>query len=344
MITSATNYRDRIKLSYATLARLQADGFPVADILRRAHLPPNLFQQTPLVVTTAQWFALWEVLDSYIDDPGFGLKLPGTLQSEPYDVLTITALSAAFFHDALTKIARYKRLFSAEDILLTRYGSEWHVEGVWLATEQPPPPRLIDMSFAHIVGVGQRGTGQPLYPTRVVLRRDEAHRSLYEAHFHCPVEFGAGRDMLCFSDETMMQPFSTANPDLLALIEPQLETERRDLLVPQSISEQVKRLLRRRIAGQPPTLQDIARELAISPRTLQRRLSDQGMQFQQLLEAVRHELAKEYLEASALELNEIAFLLGYKEASSFHRAFHQWEGLSPGQWRGTAVRQSRVDV
>src|SRR3712207_2118189 len=89
----------------------------------------------------------------------------------------------------------------------------------------------------------------------------------------------------------------------------------------------------RSIAGQPPTTHDVARELNMSTRTLQRRLADEGVQFQQLLEAVRHEMAKEYLRASSLPLNEIAFLLGYKEASSFHRAFHHWEGLSPGQWR-----------
>ena len=63
------------------------------------------------------------------------------------------------------------------------------------------------------------------------------------------------------------------------------------------------------------------------------RLADEGMHFQQVVEAVRRELARQYLTGSSLELNEIAFLLGYEEASSFHRAFRHWEGTSPGQWR-----------
>ncbi len=155
---------------------------------------------------------------------------------------------------------------------------------------------------------------------------------MYEAYFQRPVDFGAERDMLLMSHEAMMQPFSTANPDLLALLEPQLEAALHDS-VQQGFIDQVKRLLRSRIAGQAPTTQDVASELKMSIRTLQRRLADEGVHFQRLLENVRHEMAKEYLRASSLELNEIAFLLGYQEASSFHRAFHHREGRSPGQWR-----------
>jgi AraC-like DNA-binding protein len=66
---------------------------------------------------------------------------------------------------------------------------------------------------------------------------------------------------------------------------------------------------------------------------LQRRLAEEGVPFQHLLEQVRHKLAKTYLQASELELTEIAFLLGYQEPASFHRAFLQWEGQPPGQWR-----------
>lgn len=339
MTTSVTNHHDRIRVSHTVLARLNALGIAPSEILHRARLPLTLFQQETIVVTTAQWFALWAALDSYIDDPAFGLKLPHMVQGEPYDALTITALSAASFHDALHKIARYKRIFSAEDIHVTRHGSRWAIEVRWLATTQQPPPRLIDASFAHVVEIGQRGTGQLLYPHRVTLRRAALHRSLYEAHFRCPIDFDAERDTLYFSDEVLMQPFSTANPNLLALLEPQLEAERRDRLAPPRLLDQVKWLLRSRIAGQPPTIGEVARELLMSTRTLQRRLAEEGQPFQQLVETVRHELAKEYLQASTLGLTEIAFLLGYQEASSFHRAFHQWEGLSPGQWRDTVLHQ-----
>ena len=71
----------------------------------------------------------------------------------------------------------------------------------------------------------------------------------------------------------------------------------------------------------------------MSARTLQRRLTDAGITFQQLVEDTRRELAHHYLKHSAFELNETAYLLGYEDANSFFRAFQLWEGTPPGEWR-----------
>ena len=77
----------------------------------------------------------------------------------------------------------------------------------------------------------------------------------------------------------------------------------------------------------------ISRELHLSTRTLERRLTAERAKSQQLMEEARRELAQHYLLHSSLELNETAYLLGYEDANSFFRAFHQWEGTSPGEWR-----------
>ena len=80
-------------------------------------------------------------------------------------------------------------------------------------------------------------------------------------------------------------------------------------------------------------LAEVARELGQSVRTLQRRLTEAGVTFQQVLAQARHELAKHYLLHSGRELNETAYLLGYADANSFFRAFQVWEGTSPNEWR-----------
>jgi AraC-like DNA-binding protein len=77
----------------------------------------------------------------------------------------------------------------------------------------------------------------------------------------------------------------------------------------------------------------VARESRLSKRTLQRRLTEHGITFRELMEEARRELARHYLLHSALELNETAHLLGDEDANSFFRAFHEWEGTTPGQWR-----------
>jgi len=71
----------------------------------------------------------------------------------------------------------------------------------------------------------------------------------------------------------------------------------------------------------------------MSTRTLQRRLSEEGFTYKQLLESVRHTLAEQYIRDERLSLNEISYLLGFSEQSSFSRAFKRWTGKSPSQTR-----------
>lgn len=322
----------QIRLSRSVIARINQLDLPISDILRQAGLPATLFQQEHIRLTLAQWFALWSAFAAQLEDPTMGLQISRLIQDEPYDPLWITALSANSFYGALEKVARYKRLFSAEEISLKQQADAWLVDIIWLI-DQPPPPILIDASFAHLLELGQRGTGRTIYPQKVCFQRQASQAAIYEAFFQCPVEFNAPKNQLIFTDEQINMPFKSANPDLLALIEPQLEAALLPLNSPHSFVDQVAELLHKRIAGSSPTIQDIAHELHISSRTLQRRLAEEGVQFQQVLEQVRHKLAKNYLQASELELTEIAFLLGYQEPASFHRAFVQWEGQPPGQWR-----------
>lgn len=322
----------QVRLSSSMVARINKLDLPINDILQQAGLPSNLFQQEHIRLTLKQWFALWSAFATQLDDPTFGLHVSRLVQGEPFDPLWITALSANSFYGALEKVARYKRIFSAEEIKLKRQADLWLVEIIWLI-DQPPPPILIDAVFAHTLELGQRGTGRKIYPQKVSYQRQESQRAVYEAFFQCPIEFNAAKNQIIFTDEQIRLPFKSANPELLALIEPQLEAALAPLISPQRFVDQVAELLQKRIAGSSPNIHDIAQELHISSRTLQRRLAEEGVQFQHLLEQVRHKLAKNYLQSSELELTEIAFLLGYQEPASFHRAFLQWEGQPPGQWR-----------
>jgi AraC-like DNA-binding protein len=147
------------------------------------------------------------------------------------------------------------------------------------------------------------------------------------------VKFRAAQNLLVFRKADLEERFLTHNADLLAMVAPQLEAELTQQLAEKTIGEQVKGVLKRLLAGQRPGIHDVSRELRLSTRTLQRRLFDEGVTFQQLMEDARRELARHYLLHSSLELNETAYLLGYEDANSFFRAFQHWEGTSPGQWR-----------
>ena len=100
-----------------------------------------------------------------------------------------------------------------------------------------------------------------------------------------------------------------------------------------SLSERIRRLLRRRLNAELPSLAQVGEALAMSPQTLRRRLRDEGHGFQALKDALRRDTAIGYLAQPELTLIDIANLVGFSEASTFHRAFKQWTGVAPGQYR-----------
>src|SRR5437660_3803625 len=145
---------------------------------------------------------------------------------------------------------------------------------------------------------------------------------MYDAHFRCPVKFKATQNVLIFSKSDIELPFVTYNADLLATVAPQLEAELTEQLAEKTLTEQAKGILKQVLAGQRPGIQDLARELHLSTRTLQRRLTEQGITFQRLLDEARHELARHYLLHSSPELYETDYIFIYEDDNTFCRDFH----------------------
>lgn len=328
---------DRFRVAGTIARRLEELGVPPGAVLRHAGLPAELFDQPRIFLTTGEMFRLYHAVHKVSGDPVIGLKLGSEERIERYSPTAIAALYSRSFRDALGRIARYKRLTCPEEIRLVEGRKECAVEFVWLLAEQSEPPALIDTCFAWLLTIARRGTGHSINPLRVDLKHPEAHRRLYENHFGCAVKFEARQNRLVFRSEDLARPFLTHNPDLLELVAPQLEAELTQQLAGKSLREQVKGVLKKFLAGQRPRLEDVARELRTSARTLQRRLLAERLTFQNLMEEARREMARHYLLQSSLELNETAYLLGYEDPNSFIRAFHQWEGTSPGEWRSARV-------
>jgi AraC-like DNA-binding protein len=304
-------------------------------VLRCAGLPIGLFSQDKILLTTEEFFALYRGIAEVSRDPAIGLKLGTEDRMERYDPIAIAAVCTRSFRDAIDRIGRYKQLTCPEKIALVERGNESAVHFTWLLAHEEEPALLVDVCFAWILSIARRGTGRSIHPNRVEFQRLEANRAMYEKHFQCPINFRAARNALVFNKADMDAAFLTYNADLLAAVAPQLEAELEQQLMEKNFREQVKGTLKRLLAGERPAIEHVARELRLSKRTLQRRLTEDGITFQQLMEEARRELARHYLLHSSLELNETAYLLGYEDANSFFRAFHEWEGTSPGEWRTT---------
>ena len=324
---------DRFKVSSLWPTRLREHQISVPAVLRRAGLPAAFFQQEKIYATTAELFALWRAIGETSSDPAIGLKLGAEPRFERYQPSAIAAVCSRSFRDALQRIARYKKLTCPEEIRVRTAGDEASVEFIYLEADETQPDVLVDLGLSWILSIGRRGTDGQITPLRLELTRSPENRDLLESHFGCRVRFKVGRNTLIFHSSDLDRPFVTQNDELLKAIGAQLEAELKERDSGADLGDQVKHTLKRSLAGKRPTLPQVARELCMSARTLQRRLTDADITFQQLVEDTRRELAHHYLKHSTVELNEAAFLLGYEDSNSFFRAFQGWEGTTPGEWR-----------
>jgi AraC-like DNA-binding protein len=324
---------DRFKVSKLLAGRLRECRISVTAVLRHAALPAHFLEQEKIYASTSELFALWKAIGEVSGDPAIGFKLGSEPRFERYDASEIAAVCSRSYRDALARMALCKQLTCPEEIRVRSKGDETTVEFVFLEAEKSEPDVLVDVCLSWVLFIGQRGTDSRITPLRLELMRPQKHRELLEQYFGCRTRFNAERNALVLRSSDVNRPFVTYNEELLKILGAQLDSEieaRRAVL---NIDEQVKQTLKRSLAGRRPSLQDVAQQLHLSARTLQRRLTDAGVNFKKVVEDTRRELAHLYLAQNTVELSEAAFLLGYEDANSFFRAFHDWEGTSPGEWR-----------
>jgi AraC-like DNA-binding protein len=325
--------------------KLEELGVRASAVLRRAGLPQDLFNQTRVLVTTEELFALWHAIGQVGADPGIGLKLGAEDRTEKFHPMAIAALATENFGAAVSHMGRYKRLTCPEEMLQTFDEQEWSIRFRWLLAVDTEPQVLTEYCFAWVLSIARCGSGTRLAPLRVELMQPRSHVKAIERHFGCPVVCGAAQNAIVFRAEDARRPFVTRNAELLAMLAPQFDQELKDRElkdrelkesnVHNTFTELVRGAIQERLTGHRPTIEDIARQLHMSSRTLQRRLQESGSSFQRVLDEARRQMARHYLSNSVLELNEAAYLLGYEDSNSFVRAFRTWEGIPPGHWRET---------
>jgi AraC-like DNA-binding protein len=315
--------------------KLEELGISVPVVLRRAGLPRDLFDQTRILVSTSELFALWRAVEAVSSDPLVGLRLGVETKTERFHPMGIAALSTQNLVAAAEHMARYKKLTAPEEILTLLDEQEFSIGFRWLLAVDAEPQVLTDYCFAWMLSIARHGTGTQLSPVRVEYVQQRVNLRAIEQNFGCKVIGGASRNAIIFRATDATAPFVTRNAELLDLLAPQFEEQLRQYKAEDSFIELVHRAIQDRLTGQRPSIDAISQGLHMSPRTLQRRLQESGSSFQRVLDEARHQMARYYLSNSVLELNEAAYLLGFEDPNSFGRAFRAWEGVPPSDWRET---------
>ncbi|WP_426452502.1 AraC family transcriptional regulator ligand-binding domain-containing protein [Paenibacillus sp. S-38] len=322
---------DRIKLPPGFWAALDQLGIAAQDIARKARLPHTMI--TSPVVTTDQYFAIWQAYSELIGDTAQGIiKLATVFETAKYPPTVLATYHARDYRDALNRMARYKQLCPPEHLRVTEQGEFAAIELGWLK-EQPGPPLLAGITLALLLELGRRGTGLPLTARLVEFSHAMGDMQELEAYFGCPVRTGAEGNRLILHRSDLDLPFVSFNEELLDILTPVLDRTLDDLQDGRSLTENVKRLIKRSLPEGRPDIQVVAKKLGMSDRTLQRRLHDKNTSFKHLLTQAKQEQARVYLADPSLDIKEVAFLLGYEDQNSFYRAFRLWEGDTPSHWR-----------
>ncbi len=321
----------RVKLFPFMWSALAKAGVPPAEVVRHARLPAAVLGEVASL-TVEQSYAFWRAVRELSGNPAIGLEIARNVDIAGAPPMLLAPYHARDWRDALHRLARYKQMCAPERLHIREEGDACTVDLEWV---RPHPERVTvtDLMFGTLMELGRRGTREALVARRVELARPAGEVAGHEAYFGCPVRFGAGSSRLVLARADLDRPFASYNAELLELLSPALERALADHQGRNTLPGQVKWLMKRRLATKRPDMRAIAQELAISERTLQRKLAEEGTRFQDVLAEARRELAHEYLANHQLEMGDVAFLLGFDDQNSFFRAFRQWEGETPARWR-----------
>ena len=269
--------------------------------------------------------------------PGFGWRLGSSVKPTTYGVNGILLLACPTLGEALAQVLRFESL--VHDLGRSSFARQGDtVEYAWANhwPDHPVAAALAESVFAGIQTCAQWLVGQPIsgFVLEFAHTRDEATAQAIAQASGAQLRWGGAVHRAIFPAALLDLPIPQANKALLPL----LQNHADELLQARhprdtGIVAQVRQRISARLGQGAVKLADVADDLHLSTRTLQRRLMDAGVAFQTLLDATRHELACHYLAHSDMPITEVGYLLGYQEPSAFHHAFKQWQGVGPGQYR-----------
>ncbi|MFJ3056493.1 AraC family transcriptional regulator [Herbaspirillum sp. NPDC087042] len=316
-------------------ALLKDMGYEPGHVLRRAGLPEDMFVRQETGLSTEAYFRFWRALEAEADDPMFALRIVETVSVDAFSPPLFAALCSANLMQAVQRLAKYKQLVAPMclDVASGRAG-ELTVSPRWLSVHTEVPYSLQVAEIGFFLRLGRLALREPISALRVSLPVLPPDRFLrrYERFFGVPVQYGSVPS-ITFSAVDALRPFLTANAGMWRVFEPELRRRLSELDATSTTAERVRAVLLELLPGNGATIEKTAERLAMSKRTLQRRLEDEGENFRALLNGTRESLARHYLGNTSLSGGEIAFLLGFEDPNSFYRAFMDWTGETPDSAR-----------
>jgi len=324
----------------ALLAFLAPRRADVARIRESAGLDgvdlEKLEQRLPVAATREAW----RLAAQATADEAIAIHVAEARPRERPDALDYAFRASPTLRDALGQVVRYARL--VYDRLTLSLVPVRESDGARLVVTSPAIHQVnrhqIEFFMADLLRLARDHCDSSLVPLEMSFTH-AAPASLDEHRrfFGCPVLFEQPVIGLSFASADLCRPMHGADPALAVLLARQLDGLVEGLPRDESVSAQVRHVIEDDLASADFSVDRVARQLAMSVRTLARRLEGEGTSFRRLVDSVRKEAAVSHLRNRRMELAEVAFLLGYSEASAFHRSFRRWTGRTPVAFRREAL-------
>jgi AraC-like DNA-binding protein len=311
-------------------------GLDTDEILASAGLDRSTVEDPDGHLSAAQLTELWRRAYQASGDPDLALHAAETLRFGAYRVIDYLAASAATVGLALTQVSAYFPIInSAVRLPITAHQGGGLTLGIVCPADPAALSRpYVEYAFAAVFLRVRAGTSVPFPLTRVDLAfPPPADMAEHERIFQCPVRFDAERSALHISRAAWDTENSRADPDLFGVLADHARILGHKVPDEPLPVREARRVIVEQLSHGTPSLDAVAKQLAMSPRTLQRRLRDHGLGYADLLDQTRASAAKSYLADQQISVAEVAFMVGFAEQSSFTHAFKRWTGQSPNEYR-----------
>jgi AraC-like DNA-binding protein len=323
------------------VASAGALGADTAELLRRTGFDPEAFRDAGARIPLALENALWNEGAALANDDTFGLHAAERVKPGAFDVLDYAVRTAPTLHAALERLARYNRLMHDAAVFTLHAGPQrLRLEHGFRNDPSAPCRHAAEFTLACVVVIGGQLTEKPLQPLAVEFAHAEpaaAARAEHRRVFGVEPHFSRPLNALEFERARVDRSLPRADPALSRVLERHADALLAALPSPsETTADRVRQFLSKTLGEGTPSLADSAARLKMAERSLQRKLADEGLTFEALLDEVRQKLALRYLADRKLAVAEVAYLLGYSEPSPFHRAFKRWTGKTPSEARALA--------
>jgi AraC-like DNA-binding protein len=303
-------------------------GINPAEVLKRAGLPLDLFSRKSATLTAPEYFRLWRGLEESAGDPAFPLQIGKNVPVEVFNPPLFAALCSPNLNVAFTRLSQFKALCGPMTLTVEETQEQTCIIMDCCYAEHPMPHSMVATELVLLTQLARMATRESITPLKVTAVAELPGLDRYTDYFGVQPQRG-NRNSLVFTAADAQRPFLTESNAMWQAFEPALRQRLAELDAEASFATKVRSALLVLLPSGMHSAEDVARKMAVSKRTLQRRLSDEATSFQIELNQAREGLARHYLVNTEFPGAQISFLLGFEDPNSFARAFHGWTGKTP---------------